>query len=271
MYHTARKLEGGGFCRKVKLRISAQLFLTSVFTSSEKNITVRSPETCQLETLEFVDLMYFRRSQRIVTRVEWQRGVLEGDFLPANNRDSIHAGFSFGGFVSLNNRDRGWQLTLANPVEFFTLTPLGRLHQHPPFSFEEIQERDPVTSLMSDVWKVRQTQFDRLEENVFSKFAFSEFAKREARGRVRSMRMGLFYRGPSVEKDLGIYRGVAEPYQRLLYQNWQLTKFFWHLFNLFLPFLPGLSTPSWHLFNLLLPFLPGLSTPECQPRKKRKE
>ena len=68
--------------------------------------------------------------------------------------------------------------------------------------------------------------------------------------RVRSMRMGLLYRGPSLGQDLSIYRGVAKPYRGLLQERWPLTKFFWHL------------------FNQLLLFLPGLSTLECQPWKK---
>ena len=68
--------------------------------------------------------------------------------------------------------------------------------------------------------------------------------------RVRSMRMGMFYRGPSVRQDFAVYRGVAEPYRRLLNGRRPSTKFFWYL------------------FILLLPSLPGLSTPECQPQKE---
>jgi len=38
--------------------------------------------------------------------------------------------------------------------------------------------------------------------------------------------------------------GVVKPYQGLLYETRPLTEFFWHLFNLLLPFLPVLSTPE---------------------------
>jgi len=62
---------------------------------------------------------------------------------------------------------------------------------------------------------------------------------------VRSMKMEFLYQGASVRQDLSIYWGVAKLYRGLLYQRWPLTKFFWHLFHLLLPFLLELTFVGW--------------------------
>ena len=62
--------------------------------------------------------------------------------------------------------------------------------------------------------------------------------------RKKERKNGLLYRGPSVGKDLGIYRGEAKQYRGFLYQLRPMTKFFWHLCNLLIPFLPGLTFGS---------------------------